>query len=348
MRGHIQRVLVTGGAGYLGSFVVRALLETGIEPVVVDNLVTGHRKAVPEGIRFLCADVRRTDLLDQLMDTEADAVVHLAALSLVSESRQQRRAYYETNALGTANILRWMDSRECRLLVYSSSAGVYGNRDTDAPIAEQQPVAPISTYGETKVAAESLIENWVQLGSGRAVIHRIFNLAGASRKGEIGEDHNPETHLIPLAVRAVASGQGTAEPLRLFGGDYPTRDGFPIRDYVHPEDVARAIVLSLRMLSEERGHRLVICNIAGGIGHTSLEVVRMLERIAGKAVPYERAPRREGDPASLVADIRHANEILGWAPTYTLEDILQTALMWAQMHPNGYEDKCPEQHGSES
>jgi UDP-glucose 4-epimerase len=333
----IRTVLVTGGAGYLGSFVVRALIEAEMTPVVLDNLSTGHLQSLPAGVSVIKGDIVGKDVGERLSEVNAEAVVHLAARSVVSESVRMRRAYYETNALGTANLLRWMDARGIRLLVFSSSAGVYGNAGSDGKkLSEDTPLAPVSAYGETKVAAEMLIANWVNAGKRGAVIHRIFNLAGASADGEVGEDHHPETHLVPIAAGILLRKNESGERVKLFGGDYETRDGFPVRDYVHPEDAARAIVLSLQLMSQENGENLKIYNIGSGEGYTALEVVRLMGRLAGKEAAYERAPRREGDPAALIADISRAQRELNWTPTYSLEKILESALKWARNHPSGY------------
>jgi UDP-glucose-4-epimerase GalE len=342
----IQKVLVTGGAGYLGSFIVRALLEAQWTPIVLDNMSTGHARSVPSGVAVVKGDIRWKGLGERLSEVNPDAVVHLAARSLVSESAVLRRAYYETNALGTASVLRWMDAQGIRVIVYSSSAAVYGDGGSlGARLTEEAPLAPMSAYGETKVAAETLISNWVSTGKGRAVIHRIFNLAGADRDGNIGEDHDPETHLVPLAVRALVGGEGM-EPLHLFGGDYATRDGFPLRDYVHPEDAARAVVLSLKTMCRENGDTMKIWNIGSGEGHTSLEVVQRLSQVAGKAVPYERGPRRQGEPAALVADISRVQSELHWSPAYSLERILESAIRWGMAHPTGYAEEPAEEQES--
>jgi UDP-glucose 4-epimerase len=330
------KVLVTGGAGYVGSHVVRRLQEARREVVVLDDLSFGHRAAVGEAL-LVEGDYGDEPLLNALFsDGEFDAVVHMAGSCLVGESMADPERYYENNIGKMLTLLHAMRRHSVRAIVFSSSAAVYGD-PIDVPIVEDHPCRPTNPYGETKLAVERLLF-WYQraYGIGYAAL-RYFNAAGAHRSGEIGEDHGGhETHLIPRLIRSVLDG-GPATPI--LGEDYPTSDGTCVRDYVHVSDLAEAHVLVLAALARgslEAGS----FNLGNGEGFSVREVVQAVGKVAGSQPPTERAPRRPGDPPILVASAERAVRRLGWtAQTPSLEAIVRTAWAWHEAHPHGYRDR---------
>ena len=315
-------VLVTGGAGYIGSHVVRKLLERGHEPVVLDNLATGRRDAVGPA-RLIVGDVGDAPLLDRVFsDATYDAVLHFAALKSVEESVQYPIRYFEHNVARTITLLAAMDRAGVSSLVYSSSAAVYGDPET-LPVTESAPLAPLNPYGESKRVVEAML-GWAH-GRGRLAYAalRYFNAAGADEGGSIGEDWTHATNLIPIVLRAAMR---RGPPVRIFGDDYPTPDGTALRDYVHVTDLAVAHVLALEALPHAEAP--IVVNLGTEHASSVLDVIAMTRAIAGVDVPAERAPRRVGDMPAMWADASLARELLGWRAERTLEDIVRTAWRW--------------------
>jgi UDP-glucose-4-epimerase GalE len=320
-------ILVTGGAGYVGSHVVRELLRAGKRVVVYDNLSTGHRELVeaqPPGVEaFVIGDVRDTDLLSSVMlDYGVTAVIHLAASSLVRESMKDPGKTFDNNMVGGIRLLEAMTRSGVRDIVFSSSAAVYGEPQS-IPIEEDHPCLPVNPYGETKLFFERML-TWHGMAYGvRHISLRYFNAAGADEAGDIGEDHEPETHLIPILLKTAL---GLIEKASIYGTDYPTKDGTAIRDYVHVSDLARAHVLALNAL--DRGVRGAI-NLGTSTGNTVLEVLRACESVVGRRIPVDMGPRRDGDPVALVASTALAVTKLGWEPKYrSLEAVVASAWQW--------------------
>jgi len=319
-----MRVAVIGGAGYIGSHTAKALAQAGHEPVVVDNLSTGHREAVRWGPLHE-VDIRDRAALAAVFATiRPAAVMHFAALAYVGDSMRDPLAYYETNVAGTLSLLEAMRAVDCSRIVFSSSCATYGIPDR-LPITEATPQHPTNPYGETKLACERLL-HWAGVAHDlRWMALRYFNAAGADPDGEIGETHEPEPHLIPLALRAAA---GTGTPLKVMGTDYPTPDGTAMRDYVHVSDLASAHVLALEHLARGGASRAV--NLGTGTPSSVLEVMHTVQAVTGRAVPHEMADRRPGDPPELWADAGLARSLLGWAPRYPrLDQMVETAWAWA-------------------
>jgi UDP-glucose 4-epimerase len=330
-----MRILVTGGAGYIGSHAVRLFLARGHDVWVYDNLVFGHRAAVPAE-RLIVADLAEPQRLDHvLVERRIEAVVHFAAFAFVGESVQQPAKYYQNNLVNALNLLEVTRRHKAGRFVFSSTCATYGVPEK-VPITEDTPQRPINPYGQTKLAFEHALADYAAAyGLGYAAL-RYFNAAGASPDGSIGEDHEPETHLIPLALQAV---QGVRPPLTVFGTDYPTPDGTCVRDYVHVDDLAEAHLLALEKIEAGRG---LCLNLGTGRGHSVREVVRACEEVTGKPVPLREGPRRAGDPPALVAAADRANQVLGWRPRYTdLRQTVETAWNWHRTHPKGYGDRRP-------
>ena len=325
-----MRLLVTGGAGYVGSVVAHQLVEAGHEAVVVlDNLTKGHERAIPEGTGFV-----RVDLLDREATREAlsegfDGVLHFAALSLVGESVEQPERYYRNNVCGTLNLLEAMGEAGVPRLVFSSTAAVYGEPE-EVPIPETAPALPTNPYGASKLAVDRMIGAVAAARGLAATSLRYFNVAGAS--GRFGEDHHPETHLIPLVLQTAS---GRRDSVKLFGTDYPTRDGTAVRDYIHVEDLGRAHLLALEA-ARPGEHR--IYNLGNGAGFSVREVIEAARRVTGCPIEAVEAPRRSGDPAVLVASSDKIRDELGWKPeSPEPEAMISDAWEWMQTHPNGYE-----------
>jgi UDP-glucose 4-epimerase len=324
-------ILVTGGAGYIGSHTVAELLEKGEEVVVVDNLQTGHREAVLGGT-FYQADIRDSDAMDRIFAKhEIEAVIHFAANSLVGESVEKPLKYYDNNVYGSQKLMEVMVKHGVRKIVFSSTAAVYGEPQR-VPIDEHDLTVPTNPYGDTKLAMEKMFR-WGDRAHGiKSISLRYFNAAGAHPNGLIGEDHNPETHLIPVILQVPL---GKRDAISVFGDDYPTEDGTCIRDYIHVTDLANAHYLALMRLrdKEESG----IYNLGNGQGFSVKQVIEVTRRVTGHAIPAKVSPRRAGDPAVLVASSERARSELGWKPQYAdLEKIVETAWSWFQRHPNGY------------
>jgi UDP-arabinose 4-epimerase len=316
-------ILVTGGAGYVGSHACKALAQRGYRPVVYDNLVYGHEAAVQWGPleRGELADRARLDAV--IAQYRPQAVMHFAAFTFVGESIADPGKYYRNNVAGTLSLLEAMRDQGIGQLVFSSTAATYGTPEV-VPIVESATKAPINPYGHSKLTAEQMIADFAMAHGLRGAALRYFNAAGADAEGEIGECHDPETHLIPLALQAVT---GDTPPLTIFGDDYPTPDGTCIRDYIHVSDLASAHVAALERLGQREGFDAF--NLGTGKGASIREVLQAVERVAGTAVPHSVGPRRPGDPAVLVSDPGKANRELGWTPRSSdLETIVSTAWAW--------------------
>ncbi len=328
-----MRILVVGGAGYIGSHTVRLLLQQGHDVRVFDSLASGHRAAVPAD-RLIQADLADTGALDHaFIAHRIEAVMHFAALCYVGESVLQPAKYYHNNVYLGLQLLEAARRNGVKRFVFSSTAATYGNPDK-VPITEDMPQRPCNPYGNTKLAFERALADYAPAyGMGYAAL-RYFNAAGASSDGSIGEDHDPETHLLPIVLQ-VAMGQ--RPHLDIFGTDYPTADGTCIRDYVHVEDLAQAHLLALEKLTDGAGLHY---NLGTGGGYSIREVVTTAEQVTGKKIPCKEAPRRAGDPAELVASSAKIRKELGWKPRYPeLGGILETAWKWHKSHPNGYGDR---------
>ncbi|EHH69650.1 UDP-glucose 4-epimerase GalE [Gluconobacter morbifer] len=328
-----MRYLVTGGAGFVGSHVVLALLDQGHDVVVLDNLSTGHRAAVPPGIPFHHVDLIDLDATRNVVSQGPwDGVLHFAALSLVGDSMREPFHYLRQNYLTALNLVQASAESGVKKIVFSSTAALFGGPERSAPIPENAPVQPGSPYGESKFMIERVLY-WADAIHGlRSACLRYFNAAGADPQGRAGEDHRPETHLIPLTIDAALERR---PPLRLFGTDYPTPDGSCVRDYIHVTDLADAHIRALAQIDS----RSVVYNIGNGHGYSNLEVIQSVERVSGRKVPWEAAPRRQGDPAMLVADSTTLRRETGWTPRFgELDRIVETALKWREAHPEGYQD----------
>ncbi|WNZ90186.1 UDP-glucose 4-epimerase GalE [Streptococcus iniae] len=329
-------ILVLGGAGYIGSHMVDRLIEVDKEEVVVvDNLVTGHRKAVHAAAKFYEGDLADQDFMRQVFseNQSIDAVIHFATYSQVGESMEDPLKYFDNNTVGMVKLLEVMKDYQVKKIVFSSTATTYGI-PKEIPIKETSPQTPINPYGESKLMMEKIMA-WCDQAYGiKFVALRYFNVAGDKPDGSIGEDHQPETHLIPIVLQ-VANGQ--RDKIMVFGDDYSTPDGTNIRDYVHPFDLAQAHSLAVQYL--RAGNASTAFNLGSSTGFSNLEILEVARKVTGKSIPAEIGPRRAGDPDSLVADSSRAREVLGWKPEFDdIEKIIQTAWTWHSSHPNGYED----------
>ncbi|HXC90945.1 MAG TPA: UDP-glucose 4-epimerase GalE [Stellaceae bacterium] len=321
-------ILVTGGAGYIGSHACKALARAGYVPVVYDNLSRGHREAVRWG-PLVEGDIGdRAQLRQAFAEYRVTAVMHFAAYAYVGESVADPALYYRNNLTGTLALLDAMREAEVREIVFSSTCATYGTPDT-LPLRETAPQNPVNPYGETKLAMERALHWYGRAYGLRAVSLRYFNAAGADPDGELGEDHDPETHLVPLVLRA-ALGQGPA--VEIFGTDYPTPDGTAIRDYIHVDDLAAAHLRALERLRAGGGS--IALNLGTGLGHSVREVLAAAEAVSGRKVPAHAAPRRPGDPPALVADPSLAAEVLGWRANCSgIEEIVGSAFAWHARRP---------------
>jgi UDP-glucose-4-epimerase GalE len=323
-------VLVVGGAGYIGSHAAKALASTGRRVIVYDNLSSGHREAVKWG-DLVVGDIRDEACVGAALREHAvTSVMHFAALSQVGASVTDPSGYYQNNVEGTLSLLRAMVAGRVKRLVFSSTAAVFGNPER-TPIDEGHPTRPINPYGDTKLAIEHALVHFARAYGLESVVLRYFNAAGADPEGEIGEDHTPESHLIPLAIDAALGGA----PLRVFGEDYPTPDGTCLRDYIHVADLASAHALALNRL--EQGGTSATYNLGNGRPFSVKAVIDAVAHVGGQSVPWVPAPRREGDPAVLFASSRLIQSELGWVPRFTEPAaIVDTAWQWRMRHPHGY------------
>lgn len=325
-----MRLFVTGGAGYIGSHAVRRFREAGHEPWVYDNLSTGHRSAVADFPLFVGDLGDEQTLTSALSSTRFDAVVHFAGAALVAESIREPLHYFAQNTSRGVALLTAMHRQGINRLVMSSTCTVYGQPPGDM-VREDSPLAPINPYARSKLALEWCVADCAAAFGLGAVVLRYFNAAGAHQRGDLGEDHTPETHLIPNALR-VALGQ--EQCVHVCGTDYPTPDGTCLRDYVHVEDLAEAHLLALEQIVPGRS---VACNLGSGSPHSVQEVIEQCRRVTGISIPAQLSPRRPGDAASLFADTRRARELLGWEPRYSsLDNIVASAWAWHSRHPAGF------------
>ena len=327
-------ILVCGGAGYIGSHAVHALIEKGEQVVIVDNLQTGHRGALNPKAKFYEGDIRDASVLDKIFtENKVEAVIHFAANSLVGESMEKPLLYFNNNVYGMQVLLEAMVRHGVDKIVFSSTAAVYGEPKR-VPIHEDDETCPTNTYGETKLTMEKMMK-WVSRANGvRYVSLRYFNAAGALRDGSIGEDHATETHLIPLILQVPT---GRRDHITVFGDDYPTPDGTCLRDYIHVVDLADAHVLALEYL--RKGGASDIFNLGNGQGFSVKEMIAAAEKATGRSIKVEIGARRAGDPAQLIASSEKARSVLGWKPQFTdVEQVIGTAWRWHEHHPHGYED----------
>lgn len=327
-------VLILGGAGYIGSHTVLEFLDRGYKVAVADNLQSGHIEALHPDARFYCGDIRDKNFLDNLFKKEdIEAVIHFAANSLVGESMQDPLKYYDNNLYGTMVLLKSMVENNVKKIVFSSTAATYGEPE-NIPILETDRTNPTNTYGETKLSMEKMFK-WVSSAHGvKFVSLRYFNACGAHKSAKIGEDHMPETHLIPIVLQVPNKKR---EFVNIFGDDYDTPDGTCIRDYVHVCDLAAAHYLALEYL--KNGGESDIFNLGSGTGFSVKEVIEAAREVTGDKIPAVISPKRSGDPARLVASSDKAKNILGFKPCCTdLKEIIQTAWMWHKKHPEGYKN----------
>jgi len=325
-------ILVTGGAGYIGSHVVKKLVDERYEVAVIDNLSTGHRSALPAGTPFYRLDLLEDNKLQTVFaELQPQAVIHFAAKSIVPESVQDPLGTFYPNLTGTMNLLKAMLRAGTKTLVFSSTAAVYGEPRA-VPIAEDHPLEPTNPYGESKLFIEKILAATAGAGDLNYTSLRYFNAAGADPEGQMGEDHDPETHLIPR-VLAAAVGR---EKLAVYGDDYPTADGSPVRDYIHVCDLVSAHLLALEALLRGEKKKAVY-NLGHQVGFSVLEVIKKAEEITGERIPYRIGPRRPGDPSVLIAGSELIRKELDWKPRYSdLDTIIETAWRWHQNHPHGY------------
>lgn len=329
-----MNILVCGGAGYIGSHVTRALLDSGENVVVLDNLVTGHVDAVDTRAKLEIGDLQDENFLDRVFTTnKIDGVIDFAAYSLVGESVGEPLKYFENNFYGTLCLLKAMKKYKVNNIVFSSTAATYGEAE-NMPILESDKTEPTNPYGESKLAVEKMLK-WCDNAYGlKYTALRYFNVAGAHESGEIGEDHNPETHLIPIILQVALSKR---EKISIYGDDYPTKDGTCIRDYIHVMDLADAHILALKRLIN--GGNSDIFNLGNGAGFSVKEVIEVARIVTKHPIPAEVSPRRAGDPAKLIASSAKAMKELNWMPKYnSVEKIIESAWKWHSNHPNGYED----------
>ncbi len=331
-----MKILVLGGAGYIGSHTVYELTDAGEDVVIIDNLETGYKEAVHPKAKFYQGDLRDRAFVDSVLDQETgiDAVIHFAANSLVGESMTNPLKYYDNNLCGTKTMLESMVAHGIDKIVFSSTAATYGEPEK-TPILETDRTEPTNTYGETKLSMEKMFK-WVGKAHGlRFVSLRYFNACGAHKSGEIGEAHNPETHLIPLILQVP---NGKREAISIFGTDYPTKDGTCVRDYIHVTDLAQAHILAVKYLME--GNESDIFNLGNGIGFTVKEVIETAKEVTQKPIKAVEEGRRAGDPAVLIASSEKAKKVLGWKPEHAgLHEIIESAWKWHSTHPEGYQSK---------
>ncbi len=329
-------VLVLGGAGYIGSHMVDRLIEKGHDVVVVDNLVTGHRAAVHPDAKFYEGDLADQPFMREVFkeNPQVDAVIHFAAFSLVGESMTEPLKYFDNNTAGMIKLLEVMNEFGIKKIVFSSTAATYGIPEK-MPIHEDDPQNPINPYGESKLMMEKIMR-WADQAYGiKFVALRYFNVAGAKPDGTIGEDHHPETHLMPIVLEVA---MGKRDKLMIFGDDYDTQDGTNVRDYVHPFDLADAHILAVEYL--RAGNDSNAFNLGSSTGFSNLEILKAAREVTGKEIPAEIGPRRGGDPDKLIAASDKAREVLGWQPQFDdIHKIIQTAWNWHTSHPNGYNDR---------
>lgn len=330
----MKTILVTGGAGYIGSHAVRALIESGYSVVAVDNLSKGHKGAVDERAVFVKLDLEDRDALDKIFeDYKISAVMHFAGSIEVGLSMKDPALFFRNNVLNGVNLLEAMRKAGVKNIIFSSTAAVYGEPE-EIPIREDASLNPTNFYGVSKLMFENLLKKYDQLFGFRYVALRYFNASGADESGKIGQDYLPDTHLIPIVMKTVLK---KYEMVKIYGEDYPTKDGTCIRDYIHVSDLVDAHILALEYLFAEKGSAAF--NLGNGEGFSVKEVIKEAESVVSQKIPREISARREGDPAVLVADSVKAKKILKWKPhRSSLQNILATAWKWHSTHPDGYTD----------
>lgn len=331
-----MKILIVGGAGYIGSFMNRLLMEQGYKTTVFDNLSLGHRSALYKKTEFIKGDmVDCKRLKDILKSRKIDVVMHFAAFALVGESMKNPLSYYQNNVANTVNLLKAMKETGVKYFIFSSTAAVYGDPQ-NIPITEDHPVKPINPYGWSKAMVEQILKDLSCDHNFKYISLRYFNTAGAYPDGSMGEDHRNETHLIPLVLKSILPKKAGGKRLKIFGTDYNTPDGTCVRDYIHVLDLVEAHMLAMKYLVD--GGESDIFNLGNGKGFSVLEVVRAAEKVTGKSVPFINDKRRPGDPSILIAGSEKISKKLGWKPGYIeLETIIETAWKWHSNHPRGYE-----------
>lgn len=327
-------ILVSGGAGYIGSHTVYELIEQGEEVVIIDNLQTGHKQAIHKNAKFYEGDIRDKSFLNKVFkENDIDVVIHFAANSLVAESMEKPLKYFDNNVYGTQVLLQAMKDNNVKYIVFSSTAAVYGEPE-NIPILETDKIEPTNAYGESKVAMEKIMK-WCDTAYGIKYISlRYFNVAGANIFGNIGEDHNPETHLIPLILQVPL---GKREQINIFGDDYDTKDGTCIRDYLHVIDLAKAHILAMKYLKKHK--KSEIFNLGNGNGFSVKEIIEAAREVTKHSIKAVVTERRSGDPAILIASSQKAMKVLEWKPEFTnVEEIISSAWNWHNNHPNGFDN----------
>lgn len=329
-----MKLLVTGGAGYIGSHTVRALLTAGYEVIVLDNFSRGHRSAIPPEVPYIAMDIANPEVENILKEHKIEGVMHFAAHSQVGESMVHPSIYYENNVVGSYRLIEAARRAGVRHFVFSSTAALYGEPDR-IPIIETASLAPTNVYGRTKLMIEQILKDYSDSYGMHYVALRYFNAAGADESGVIGEDHTPETHLIPLVL---ATALGQRKEITVFGTDYDTADGTCIRDYIHVNDLAQAHVLAMKYLKE--GGNSIAFNLGSGHGFSVKEIIETAKRVTGIDFPVSYGSRRAGDPSVLIASSDLIKRLLGWNPQYSnVDKIIGDAWQWHQQHPYGYGDR---------
>ncbi len=329
----MKEILVAGGAGYVGSHTLIKLLQAGYHPIVVDNLTTGHQKAVIEGTTFYQCDISNTkEMLKIVSRHQIDAVMHFSANCYVGESVVNPHKYFKNNVANTIALLDVMLESGIKKFILSSTAATYGN-PIKTPIDETHPQVPCNPYGLSKLMIEQIVNDYEKPYGIKHIYLRYFNAAGSDPDGRIGEDHYPETHIIPLLLKTAL---GIKKQFTILGNDYDTKDGTCIRDYVHVMDIAEAHVKAINYLESQR--RSDVFNLGTSVGYSVKEIIKKVEEITGKTIPVEYAERREGDPAILIASSKKAKEVLEWFPHYNIDHMIESAWKWTKQNPKGYRD----------
>jgi UDP-glucose 4-epimerase len=329
-----MKLLLTGGAGYIGSITNSFLQSCGHETVVFDNMSNGHKDAIGD-TRLIIGDLKNKNDIVAVFEKESfDAVIHFAALALAGESMEKPYEYYHNNIIGGLHLLEAMNIGHCTNIIFSSTCAVYGYPDI-LPVTEKTAIAPVSVYGSSKRMFEEILLWYETIHGIKHVILRYFNACGSAKDGSIGEDHHPETHILPIAFDVIL---GKRSQFNMFGSDYPTTDGTCVRDYIHVLDLADAHEKAAQFLQTNKTS--ITCNVGVGKGYSNLEVLHAVEKITGKKLPILNKDRRIGDPAKIFADNTYAKQILGWSPKYlTIESIVESAWVWHKTHLHGYDNR---------